>query len=58
MCRMFYNMHLFFVFTGLDEGFLSVVFACILLVIAGVTVYAFVVLYTAVHKRWTEQPED
>lgn len=51
-------MHIFFVFTGLDEGFLSVVFACILLVIAGVTVYAFVVLYTAVHKRWTEQPED
>ncbi|XP_047475939.1 uncharacterized protein LOC125029813 isoform X2 [Penaeus chinensis] len=44
--------------SGLDEGFLSVVFACILLVIAGVTVYAFVVLYTAVHKRWTEQPED
>ncbi|KAK8378763.1 hypothetical protein O3P69_009465 [Scylla paramamosain] len=42
---------------GIDEGFLSVVFACILVVIAGVTLYAFVVLYTAVHRRWTENPE-
>ncbi|XP_050705044.1 uncharacterized protein LOC127005404 [Eriocheir sinensis] len=43
--------------SGIDEGFLSVVFACILVVIAGVTVYAFVVLYTAVHRRWTENPD-
>ncbi|KAK8378764.1 hypothetical protein O3P69_009465 [Scylla paramamosain] len=43
--------------SGIDEGFLSVVFACILVVIAGVTLYAFVVLYTAVHRRWTENPE-
>ncbi|XP_042210935.1 uncharacterized protein LOC121858527 isoform X3 [Homarus americanus] len=41
-----------------DEGFLSVVFACILVVIAGVTLYAFVVLYAAVHRRWTENPDD
>lgn len=44
--------------TGIDEGFLSVVFACILVVIAGVTLYAFVVLYTAVHRRWTESDDD
>ncbi|XP_069185951.1 uncharacterized protein [Procambarus clarkii] len=43
---------------GIDEGFLSVVFACILVVIAGVTLYAFVVLYAAVHRRWTENPDD
>ncbi|XP_045108152.1 uncharacterized protein LOC123502922 isoform X4 [Portunus trituberculatus] len=43
--------------SGIDEGFLSVVFACILVVIAGVTLYAFVVLYTAVHRRWTENPD-
>ncbi|KAK8728937.1 hypothetical protein OTU49_008883, partial [Cherax quadricarinatus] len=44
--------------SGIDEGFLSVVFACILVVIAGVTLYAFVVLYAAVHRRWTENPDD
>ncbi|KAK3866766.1 hypothetical protein Pcinc_027724 [Petrolisthes cinctipes] len=44
--------------SGIDEGFLSVVFACILVVIAGVTLYAFVVLYTAVHRRWTESDDD
>ncbi|XP_068228923.1 uncharacterized protein [Palaemon carinicauda] len=44
--------------SGIDEGFLSIVFACILIVIAGVTVYAFVVLYAAVHRRWTEDLND
>ncbi|XP_071549832.1 uncharacterized protein [Panulirus ornatus] len=44
--------------SGIDEGFLSVVFACILVVIVGVTLYAFVVLYAAVHRRWTENPDE
>ncbi|RXG72616.1 hypothetical protein Avbf_05580 [Armadillidium vulgare] len=38
--------------TGVDDGFLSIVFGLILFVIAFVTLYAFYNLYAAVHRRW------
>ncbi|XP_076031501.1 uncharacterized protein LOC143019599 isoform X2 [Oratosquilla oratoria] len=43
--------------SGIDDGFLSVVFAMILAVIAFVSLYAFYTLYIAVQKRWSSTPE-
>ncbi|XP_018019876.1 uncharacterized protein LOC108676323 [Hyalella azteca] len=42
--------------SGIDDGFLSVVFGGILVIITFVAVYAFYHLFSAVYRRWSPPP--
>ncbi|KAF2362763.1 hypothetical protein FHG87_006480 [Trinorchestia longiramus] len=41
---------------GIDDGFLSVVFGGILVIITFVAIYAFYHLFSAVYRRWSPPP--